>query len=186
YTRPKTKEEFFKKHDYVYDEHYDCYLCPANAILSYETTNRAGYKMYRSNPAICQACPFRTQCTESKEAVKRISRHVWAECVEEADHLRHTEENKRIYAERKETIERVFADLKEKHGMRWTTLRGLKRVTMQAMLVFSAMNLKRMATWLWKRGRPSDKFNFVFEIGIKNLKNSRYCSISRDFVFNLK
>ncbi|MEV3045657.1 hypothetical protein ABNE05_03500, partial [Paenibacillus larvae] len=42
-----------------------------------------------------------------------------------------------------------------------------------------------MATWLWKRGRPSDKFNFVFEIGIKNLKNSRYCSISRDFVFNL-
>ncbi|MEV2437275.1 transposase, partial [Paenibacillus larvae] len=94
YTRPKTKEEFFKKHDYVYDEHYDCYLCPANAILSYETTNRAGYKMYRSNPAICQACPFRTQCTESKEAVKRISRHVWAECVEEADHLRHTEENK--------------------------------------------------------------------------------------------
>ncbi|WP_397351514.1 transposase [Paenibacillus larvae] len=70
YTRPKTKEEFFKKHDYVYDEHYDCYLCPANAILSYETTNRAGYKMYRSNPAICQACPFRTQCTESKEAVK--------------------------------------------------------------------------------------------------------------------
>ncbi|MEC0189037.1 hypothetical protein P4H28_22065, partial [Paenibacillus larvae] len=47
------------------------------------------------------------------------------------------------------------------------------------------MNLKRMATWLWKRGRPSDKFNFVFEIGIKNIKNSRYCSISRDFVFNL-
>ncbi|MBH0341352.1 hypothetical protein ABB08_03515 [Paenibacillus larvae] len=62
--------------------------------------------------------------------MKRISRHVWAECVEEADHLRHTEENKRIYAERKETIEQVFADLKEKHGMRWTTLRGLKRVTM--------------------------------------------------------
>ncbi|WP_397351515.1 hypothetical protein [Paenibacillus larvae] len=55
----------------------------------------------------------------------------------------------------------------------------LKRVTMQAMLVFSAMNLKRMATWLWKRSRPSDKFNFVFEIGITNIKNSRYCSISR-------
>ena len=24
----------------------------------------------------------------------------------------------------KETIERVFADAKEKHGMQWTTLRG--------------------------------------------------------------
>ncbi|KZR56875.1 hypothetical protein A3781_06365 [Bacillus badius] len=29
---------------------------------------------------------------------------------------------------RKETIERVFADAKEKHGMRWTTLRGLKKI----------------------------------------------------------
>ncbi|MFW5437543.1 hypothetical protein ACNPIS_24315, partial [Paenibacillus apiarius] len=42
-----------------------------------------------------------------------------------------------------------------------------------------------MATWLWKTGRPSDKFHFVFEIWIKNIKNSRVCSISREFVFNL-
>ncbi|MDQ0341059.1 hypothetical protein J2S00_003903 [Caldalkalibacillus uzonensis] len=49
---------------------------------------------------------------------------------------------------RKETIERVFADLKEKHGMRWTTLRGKKKNTMQAMLVFAAMNLKKS----WPRG----------------------------------
>jgi hypothetical protein len=55
------------------------------------------------------------------------------------DHLRHTDENKKIYAQRKETIERVFADAKEKHGMRWTTLRGLKKM---AMLTFAAMNLK--------------------------------------------
>ncbi|WP_439951057.1 transposase, partial [Robertmurraya korlensis] len=35
--------------------------------------------------------------------------------------LRHTYEMKQIYARSKETIERVFADAKEKHGMRWTT-----------------------------------------------------------------
>ncbi|WP_165979831.1 transposase [Paenibacillus dendritiformis] len=54
YTRPQTKESFFKKYEYVYNDHYICYLCPANAVLSYETTNRDGYKMYRSNPAICK------------------------------------------------------------------------------------------------------------------------------------
>ncbi|QDM43723.1 hypothetical protein FLT43_09580 [Paenibacillus thiaminolyticus] len=43
-----------------------------------------------------------------------------------------------------------------KHGMRWTTLRGLKRDTIQAMLVPAAMNLKKMAAWLWKTGHPSD------------------------------
>ena len=70
--------------------------------------------------------------------------------MEEADHLRHTEENKIIYARRKETIERVFADAKEKHGMWWTTLRGIEKLSMQAMLTFAAMNLKKMANWLWK------------------------------------
>jgi hypothetical protein len=75
---------------------------------------------------------------------------VWEHYIEEADHLRHTQENKSIYARRKETIERVFADAKEKHGMRWTTLRGLKKLSMQAMLTFAAMNLKKMASWTWK------------------------------------
>jgi len=75
---------------------------------------------------------------------------VWQDAVEEADHLRHQDDIKAIYARRKETIERVFADGKEKHGMRWTTLRGLKKLSMQAMLTFAAMNLKKMASWTWQ------------------------------------
>ena len=85
---------------------------------------------------------------------------------DEVEHLRHTEVNKRLYARRKETIERVFADLKEKHGLRWTTLRGLKKVTMQAMLVFACMNLKKLANWLWKSGKGRHNalhFRFTFE-----------------------
>ncbi|WCR30151.1 transposase [Paenibacillus thiaminolyticus] len=54
YTLPQTKESFFKKHEYVYDEDNNCYLCPANGVLSYETTNRDGSKMYRLNPSICK------------------------------------------------------------------------------------------------------------------------------------
>jgi transposase len=44
----------------------------------------------------------------------------------------------------------VKASAKEKHGMRWTTLRGLKKLSMQAMLTFAAMNLKKLATWTWQ------------------------------------
>ncbi|MFB5936846.1 transposase, partial [Peribacillus frigoritolerans] len=36
------------------------------------------------------------------------------------------------------------------HGMRWTTLRGLKKLSMQAMLTFAAINLKKMANWTWQ------------------------------------
>ncbi|WP_294160343.1 transposase [uncultured Selenomonas sp.] len=52
---------------------------------------------------------------------------------------------KEIYAMRKETIERVFADAKEKHGMRYATMRGLKNVRMQVTLTFACMNLKKLA-----------------------------------------
>ncbi len=40
YTRPRTKEGFFRKHEYVYDEHYDCYICPAGEILKYSTMTK--------------------------------------------------------------------------------------------------------------------------------------------------
>lgn len=59
--------------------------------------------------------------------------------------MRLTEINKSFYAKRKERIERVFADAKEKHGMRWTKLRGLKKISMQVMLNFAEMNLKKLA-----------------------------------------
>lgn len=150
YTRPKTKEGFFRKHEYVYDEYLNAYICPNNQLLEYTTTTKEGYRQYKSKPVVCANCPFLSQCTESKNCTKLIQRHIWEGYVEEAEHLRHHNEVKEIYAKRKETIERVFADAKEKHGMRWTTLRGLKKLSMQAMLTFAAMNLKKLATWTWQ------------------------------------
>ncbi|WP_110926291.1 IS1182 family transposase [Bacillus massiliglaciei] len=150
YTRPKTKDGFLRKHDYVYDEYYDCYLCPEGQVLKYSTTTKEGKRQYKSNPVQCANCPLLAQCTNSKDHRKMIERHIWAQYVEEADHLRHQNDIKQIYARRKETIERVFADAKEKHGMRWTTLRGIKKLSMQAMLTFAAMNLKKLANWTWQ------------------------------------
>lgn len=150
YKRPMTKKGFFKKLEYVYDEHYDCYICPWNQILNYSTTNREGYREYKSNKTICKDCPYRQQCTENKDCVKTVTRHVWESYMEQAEDIRHTIGMKEIYQKRKETIERVFADAKEKHGMRYTQYRGLAKVKMELTLLFSCMNLKRMANWKWK------------------------------------
>ncbi|HCV53763.1 MAG TPA: hypothetical protein DGL70_10425 [Exiguobacterium sp.] len=46
-------------------------------------------------------------------------------------------------------MERVFTDTQEKHGMRWSRYRGLKKTTLQAMLTFIALNLKKLANWSW-------------------------------------
>ena len=34
YTRPMTKDGFFKKHEYVYDEYFECYFCPNDLIVN--------------------------------------------------------------------------------------------------------------------------------------------------------
>lgn len=165
YRRPQTKKGFFKKHEYVYDEYYDCIICPENQLLPYSTTNRDGYREYKSDPHICQACPSRKTCTHSKNCQKVVQRHIWEEYMEQAEDYRHTPQYKAIYDKRKETIERIFGDAKEKHGMRYTQLRGLAKVRMQAALTFTCMNMKKMATWM-HRNHPTF---FAFLLSCKSL-----------------
>jgi len=150
YKRPMTKDGFFKKHEYVYDAYYDCYLCPNNAVLRYTTTNRDGYLEYKSAPAICAQCPHLQQCTHSKNHQKVVMRHIWEDYMEQAEDIRHTVGMKAIYDKRKETIERVFADAKELHGMRYMKHRGLSRAKMELGLLFMCMNLKKLANRLWR------------------------------------
>jgi len=150
YRRPMTKEGFFKKYEYVYDEYYDCYLCPANQVLSYSTTNREGYQEYKSKAYICENCPLRQNCTHSKNCTKVVTRHIWEGYLERAEDFRHTPEGRANYERRKETIERVFGDMKEKHGGRYTHIRGLPRVTAWTGMKFAAMNLKKLACWTWR------------------------------------
>lgn len=149
YKRPMSKPGFFSPHEYVYDERTDSVLCPAKQVLSYRTTNREGYREYKSNPTVCENCTMRYRCTESKSKQKTFMLHVWHKYLEIAEEIRLSPEGKARYAMRSKTIERVFADAKEKHGMRHTMLRGIRRVSDWVKLKFAAMNLKKLATWAW-------------------------------------
>lgn len=150
YKRPMTKKGFFRKYDYVYDEYFDCYLCPNHQVLPYRLTNREGYREYKSDGMKCKNCPYLNQCTESKDHIKVVTRHVWERYMEQVEEIRHTRGTKEIYQKRKQTIERVFADAKEKHGLRYTQYRGLAKLKMELNLLFACMNLKKMAIWKWR------------------------------------
>lgn len=150
YKRPMTKKGFYKKYEYIYDETKDEYTCPNEKQLTYTTTTKEGYRQYKSNPKDCENCPLREKCTKSKNMVKVINRHIWEKYREKANELRQTSEWKEIYPQRKETIERVFADCKENNGLRFTRLRGLKKNQHNAWMIFACHNLKRMALWNYK------------------------------------
>lgn len=152
YKRPMTKEGFFKKHEYVYDEYYDCYICPNNKVLPYSTTNRDGYREYKSCGMVCAECPYLSQCTESKNHVKIVTRHIWETYMEKCEDIRHTLGMKELYSLRKETIERIFGTAKENHGFRYTQLFGKARMEMKVGLTFACMNLKKLAKMKARQG----------------------------------
>jgi len=145
YKRPQGKDGYFRPHEYVYDEHFDCVLCPENKVLERKSTTREGYRQFKSKAEDCQSCISKAKCTVSK--IKTVLKHIWADYLERAEDYRHSPEGKATYNLRSQTIERVFADAKEKHGMRYTFYRGLKRVTNWITMKFAAMNLKKLAMW---------------------------------------
>lgn len=108
-----------------------------------------------------------------------LTKHIWSDYLEKVEDIRHTPIYKEMYERRKETIERVFADAKEKHAMRYTPYRGLSQVTNWVRLKFATMNLKKYAVHRWKRLnalQPSAKFsllfNFLLYFNFKTLKLS--------------
>jgi len=92
------------------------------------------------------------QCTRSANHTKIITRHIWQDSKNRVDAHRLTENGKRLYARRKETVERSFADAKEIHGHRWAKRRGLPEVHEQSLLCATVQNIKKIALHLWDTG----------------------------------
>ena len=107
---------------------------------------------------MCSQCPSIHKCTESKNHVKVVTRHVWEEYMEKAEDIRHTLGNKEIYELRKETIERIFGTAKEQHGFRYTQYIGKARMEMKAGLTFACMNLKKLARILGNKASKISEF----------------------------
>ena len=150
YTNHHYKKDIYRPWEYEYDPQKDCFICPHGGVLRHTTTNKEGKRTYRSNTKHCRDCPYKEKCGANEKGQKVLMTHIWQEYLDLVDQFRRTDLGKEIYSMRKETIERVFADAKEKHAMRYTHHRGLARVTSWVRLKYAAMNLKKLAEWSWK------------------------------------
>ena len=160
----KKDDPDYRTRNFVYDEYYDCYICPQNQVLEYSTTTRDGYSEYKSNALICANCPKLKACTKSKNMTRVITRHIWQEYIEYADDIRLTPYGKSLYETRGQTIERVFADAKEKHGMRFARVNGLAKVKAQVFMTFACMNLKKLAKYKARTGLLSSCIHRFFAL----------------------
>lgn len=139
---------------FIYEAEQDGYRCPQGQLLTYATTDRSGYRHYKSDPGACRTCPLLASCTTNAKAQRTITRHVWADARERADGYRLTPWGKAIYKRRKETVERSFADAKQLHGHRYARFRGLTAVKTQCLLAAAAQNIKKIAIAMTAGHKP--------------------------------
>ncbi|AGA57666.1 transposase [Thermobacillus composti KWC4] len=140
-----------KKWRFKYDPERNVYICPAKHELKYATTNREGYREYKSDPNTCKDCSLLAQCTRSRNKQKVVTRHVWEDSKEWVRFNRLSRSGKYLYRLRYQTIERSFADAKELHGLRYCRLRGRANVQEQALLTATVQNIKKIALHLAKK-----------------------------------
>lgn len=162
YRRPFGKRGLFKKSKFKFIVEKNHYVCPNHQVLKYRTTNRVGFREYVSDPNVCRSCPLLSECTEAKNCRRVLTRHVWEIYKELGTAIRLSDKGKTVYARRKETIERSFANAKQLHGLRYAKYRGLENVTEQCLMTAIAQNIKKIAHYMWKRSLQ----------GLSNLRSS--------------
>ncbi len=79
YRRPvPPREGMMPRKAFAHASDQDGYRCPQGQWLCYVTTDRKGYRHYKSDPAICRDCPLLASCNSRAKPQKTVTRHIWA------------------------------------------------------------------------------------------------------------
>jgi hypothetical protein len=125
----------------------DLYTCPAGELLVAHMRNVARSLIgYRAKAGTCHACSLRSDCTTSKQG-RQILRHFDEEYVDRVKGYRGTFLYEKALRKRRVWVEPLFAEAKDWHGMRRFRLRRLEKVNVEALLIASGQNVKRVLTF---------------------------------------
>ena len=127
----------------------ETYRCPTGHVLKRvgrETSVRSGGReevvvRYGVKGSTCHACPLRLQCTTSQKGGRSLRRSEHEDVIIAHQAWMETQEAKAVYRLRGQTIEIVFADLKEHRGLRRFSGHGLTRARTELALEILVHNL---------------------------------------------
>jgi transposase len=133
------KTETFSKAEFIYDKEEDCYYCPANQKLNFNSEDKNSIRYY-SNCKACSTCPLKEACT--KGDYRKIGRHKYEEDAKHNDS--NFLANQELYKQRQTLSEHPFGTVKRTMGIIQFLSRGLNNVNAEMALVFLCYNLKRL------------------------------------------
>ncbi len=135
---------YFSKEEFVYDPEQNLYRCPAGQTLRRYSDHAARrLTKYKADGTICAACSLRPQCTESKNG-REVLRYYDEDYVDLVKGYRGTFPYEKALRKRRVWVEPLFAEAKDWHGMGRFRLRRLEKVNIEALLVASGQNIKRL------------------------------------------
>ena len=135
---------FFGPGHFRYDPENDHYLCPAGQILRLQSEDHHNRrKRYRAKPLTCNACQLKAKCTTSEHG-RMLYRPFEEDFYERVRGYRGTFSYEKALRKRSVWVEPLFAEAKDWHGMRRFRLRRLEKVNMEALLIASGQNVKRL------------------------------------------
>jgi transposase len=137
---------------FTYLPESNSYRCPAGEQLNYVGLNvRNRAHAYIGSAKRCGACFQKAQCTSGR--YKYLAIHVHELARQRARELANTPEFANAQRQRKK-VEALFAELKNRIGLRRLRLRRLRFVREQFFLAAAAQNIKRLVRFLDQRPQP--------------------------------
>ena len=169
----KKEKDRFHISNFKYDPEKDEYICPEQNRMVYSTQNynkrkKQYFKRYRGRG--CRNCEFLTLCTKSKEKMRILNVPVKSKEVLELNEKMNTKEGKKIFGERKQTVEPVIGNYKENLGFRNCLTRGIKAVRAEFNLVCVAVNIRKIYIFKKKKLETTDFNNLRKQILRAQLK----------------
>jgi transposase len=142
---PAYRPEFF-----TYDAEGNVYRCPVGKRLTYQgKQQRDGRIRYSYQASDCRACPHKKECCPTARKGRLIIRTELTPIVAAFKSKMETEEAKEIYRRRAQVAEFSNAWLKSKIGLRQFRLRGLRKVTCEAMWACLTYNIQQWIRLRW-------------------------------------
>ena len=141
---------------FEYDEGADGYRCPAGKVLQYETEERQGASVrrrYRAKTSDCRGCPFQAQCCPGTKRGRSVVRSEATPEIAAFQAKMETPEAQAIYKQRAGVAEFPNAWIKDKIGLRQFRLRGLVKVTLEALWACLTYNICQWIRLCWKPQR---------------------------------
>jgi transposase len=140
---------------FVYDAQSDSYRCPQGKILKYEGKEERHLQVsyrYRAQRSDCQGCPVKSQCCPGNRVTGR-SVHRGEELAEVTEFRQKmaTEQAREIYRQRAQVAETPNLWIKAKFGLRQFSVRGLRKVGMEALWACLTYNIRVWIRLRWRQ-----------------------------------